>query len=135
MLRYKHRFLIGFVSYLLLAFCCSFNLIETINNEQTNLPYSDGCFEFVVAFAEWEGKSMGKKVIIEIVTDSIWVSELNSESESRKGEMIEKGILRKHDPGDWIICQHENDLLSEEIGGCSGGPTIIDFIEMKYWLC
>jgi hypothetical protein len=42
------------------------------------------------------------------------------------GDVIEEGTLRKHQSGVWIISNDEKDVSLEEIGGCTGGPTVID---------
>ena len=43
------------------------------------------------------------------------------------GKIIIEGILLKHKSGKWIIGETETDRNAEEIGGCSGGPTPINF--------
>ena len=87
-----------------------------------------------VAFAEWQGKSMGAKVEVLIRGDSIFVRSYHGLS-LEKGELIDSGILIKHKSGKWIIAQSVNDKYADEIGGCSDGPSVIDLENKKYWLC
>lgn len=94
----------------------------------------NGKYIYDVAFAEWQGKSVGAKVEIEIKEDSIIVR--NHEGLSgKKGEIIDKGIIIQHTNGKWIIAHSPKDKYNREIGGCSGGPAIIDFKNKKFWLC
>lgn len=51
------------------------------------------------------------------------------------GDVIEEGKLRKHQSGQWIISNDEQDIYLEEIGGCTGGPTIISLENQSIELC
>ncbi len=51
----------------------------------------------------------------------------NEEKPLTGGKIILEGILLKHKSGKWIIGETETDRNAEEIGGCSGGPTPVDF--------
>ena len=51
------------------------------------------------------------------------------------GDIIEEGTLRIHQSGQWIISNDEKDIYLEEIGGCTGGPTIISFDNKTIELC
>jgi len=50
-------------------------------------------------------------------------------------DIIEEGTLRKHQSGQWIISNDEKDVYLEEIGGCTGGPTIVNFENQRIELC
>lgn len=98
---------------------------------------SDGTYRFDVAFEEWEGKSMGEKITIVIKGDSIEVvyegdGDLTN---AKKGDVFDRGIILKHKTGVWIIGKSTSDSQLDEIGGCSGGPTVIDFKRRKYCMC
>ena len=73
----------------------------------------DGSYTFDIAFAEWDGKSLGATCTVEIKGDSIKV--IHNGTESLSGE--------------------KGDVLSEEVGGCTGGPSIIDFGNRRFWTC
>ena len=51
------------------------------------------------------------------------------------GDVIEEGTLRKHQSGVWIISNDEKDVSLEEIGGCTGGSTVIDFDKQTIEMC
>jgi hypothetical protein len=52
-----------------------------------------------------------------------------------KGEIIEQGIILHHKSGKWIIGQKPADKDADKIGGCRGGPMIIDFKTKRVWSC
>ncbi|MFD1552661.1 hypothetical protein DNU06_09155 [Putridiphycobacter roseus] len=110
--------------------------VTAMNMDSTEM-LPDGKYRFDIAFAEWEGKSMGEKVTVIIKGESIKVvyegdGQLTL---TEKGEVIDEGEIMMHDSGVWIIGNSLSDRKIKEIGGCSGGPTIIDFKNKKYWLC
>jgi hypothetical protein len=82
---------------------------------------------------------MGDEVIV-ILNDghiSLKISE-NSNSlwmGAKPGDVIEEGTLRKHQSGQWIISKDEKDIYLEDIGGCTGGPTIIYFENQTIEMC
>lgn len=53
----------------------------------------------------------------------------------KKGDIIEEGTIMLHKSGVWIIALHKNDVYSEEVGGCSDGPTVIDFNKKQVIVC
>ncbi|MBK7764313.1 MAG: hypothetical protein IPI46_13370 [Bacteroidetes bacterium] len=110
-----------------------FAKIDTQSNEI--LP--NGKYRFDIAFAEWEGISMGEKVIIVIQNNSIKVIYEGDGHLTlvKKGDILDQGIIMKHKTGVWIIAKNQSDTQLDEIGGCSDGPTIIDFKNKKYWMC
>lgn len=131
-----------FVILALLIFCSAkISKENTSNFQQHILPDTsdvlpNGTYRFDIAFAEWEGKSMEEQVTIIIHNDSVTVIyEGDGQLRAEKGKVLEKGILLKHQSGNWIIGQKREDAEAEEIGGCSGGPSIIDFKNKKYWMC
>jgi hypothetical protein len=54
---------------------------------------------------------------------------------TEKNAILEKGIIMKHKSGKWIIGKSKKDSNAPVIGGCSDGPTIIDFKRKRYWTC
>tara|TARA_R110000751_G_scaffold307242_1_gene427843 strand:+ start:57 stop:854 length:798 start_codon:yes stop_codon:yes gene_type:complete len=77
-------------------------------------------------FAEFDGRMENLPVDIIINGNKIIVYN-NKKNPLTGGEIIIEGILLKHKSGKWIIGETETDRNVEEIGGCSGGPTPIDF--------
>ncbi len=103
--------------------------------DKKELP-PNGVYKYDMAFAEWGGKSMGVKLEVIIKGDSIKVIyKSGSLSMTKVGDILSEGVLRKHKSGQWIISTDDEDVNSEEIGGCSGGPTLIDFKTKQYWTC
>lgn len=102
--------------------------------KETRLPNGD--YRFDIAFAEWEGKSMGEKVTVRIKNDSISVIyEGDGQLNIDKNSLLDKGIILKHKSGEWIIGNNQKDINALDIGGCSDGPSIIDFKNKKFWMC
>ena len=49
--------------------------------------------------------------------------------------MIDQGQIIKHKSGRWIISDNLEAKMWDEVGGCTGGPAVIDFKNKKYWMC
>ncbi len=108
----------------------------TESNDENEIP-PNGKYVYDMAFAEYQGQSMGEKVSVIIDGNSIKIiyeggGNLTS---AKKGEIFDEGIIMKHKSGDWIIGKKKTDVDLDEIGGCTGGPAIIDFKNKKYWTC
>ena len=119
------------------------SLILTCWLSTTDPPQSEilpNCtYRFEIAFAEWGGKTMGDEVIV-ILNDGNITLKISENSNSlwmgaKPGDVIEEGTLRKHQSGQWIISNDEKDIYLEEIGGCTGGPTIIHFENQTIEMC
>ena len=54
---------------------------------------------------------------------------------TKEGDIIDKGIILKHKSGKWIIGKNRKDINAQEIGGCSEGPNVIDFKRKRFWTC
>jgi len=113
------------------------NWVEVKQKEKQKGVPKDGNYSYDIAFAEWGGKTMGEKVMIVIKGNYIKVIYEGGGklSFAKKGDVLEQGWIIKHKTGSWIIGKQNSDINSEEIGGCSNGPTIIDFKNKKYWTC
>ena len=61
-------------------------------------------------------------------SNSLWMG-------AKPGDVIEEGTLRQYQSGQWIISNDEKDVYLEEIGGCTGGPTIIHFKNQTIEMC
>lgn len=97
----------------------------------------DGTYVYSIAFAEWQGKSLGATCTVVIKGDSIKVVHNgNANLTGKKGDIIDEGIIMKHSKtGRWIIAHSSKDKDADEIGGCLGGPSEIDFKRKKFWTC
>jgi hypothetical protein len=96
-----------------------------------------GTYTYNIAFAEANGKSLGATCIVVIKGDKIKiVHNGKSNLTGQKGSIIDQGIIMKHvRTGKWIIGHNTRDRYAKEIGGCSEGPSIIDFRQKKFWMC
>ncbi|WP_020537347.1 hypothetical protein [Lewinella cohaerens] len=110
--------------------------IDEVDEISNTLP-PDGVYTYDIAFAEWGGKSMGDKVEITIKNRSVEVRYDGGGQLplAEKGDLLETGILVRHKTGEWIIVRSQGEINTEEIGGCTGGPSIIDFDKQKFWMC
>lgn len=105
-------------------------------SESNEIP-PNGKYRFDIAFAEWQGKSMGETVTV-IIKDGLIKVIYEGDGQltlTEKGEVIDQGQLIKHKSGDWVISNNPKDKDLDEIGGCTDGPAIIDFKNKKYWMC
>lgn len=108
------------------------------NHPQSEVP-ANGTYTYEVVFAERRGKSLGDEIIV--VVEDGHVALLISENSNaiwmfaQPGDVWEKGTLRKHKSGVWIISNDESDVDLNEIGGCTGGPIIIDFEKRTIEMC
>lgn len=108
---------------------------ERIEKDSLKMP-SDGKYIFDVAFAEYQGKSMGVQVAVVVQGDAIKIIyEGHGDFSAEVGEVLDEGIVMKHKSGVWIIGTNPDDKDLDEVGGCTGGPAIIDFENKKYWMC
>ncbi|GAB5558055.1 MAG: hypothetical protein SchgKO_22680 [Schleiferiaceae bacterium] len=96
----------------------------------------DGTYSYDIAFAEWNGKTLGDKVNITISGDQIEVVYAEGNlSNTEPGYVFVKGVIKKHKSGAWIICETPDDINASEVGGCVDGPYVIDFDKKLFWLC
>jgi hypothetical protein len=97
----------------------------------------NGTYTYSIAFAEWQGKSLGATCTVIIKGDSIKVIHNGKGNlTGKKGDILDQGIIMKHNKtGKWIIGHSDKDKEAKEIGGCSEGPSVIDFKRKKFWSC
>ena len=115
-------------------------LITILGLLSSVLAYSqkpnDGTYTYKIAYAEWNGRSLGSTCTVVIKGDSIKVVHNGNDVSGTKGVIFGEGIIMKHKKtGKWIIGHSPKDVDAREIGGCSEGPTIIDFKNKKWWTC
>ena len=96
----------------------------------------NGTYTYTIAFAEWQGKSLGNTCTVKIKGDSIKIIHNGKGNlTGKKGDILDEGIILKHKTGVWIIAHSKKDKNVDEVGGCTGGPSIIDFKKKKFWTC
>ena len=97
----------------------------------------NGTYTYSIAFAEWRGKSLGESCKVIIKGDSIKIIHNGKGNlTGKKGDILDQGIIMKHNKtGKWIIGHNIKDKDAKEIGGCSQGPSVIDFKRKMFWSC
>ena len=96
----------------------------------------DGTYTFTVAFAEWGGKSHGNTCTVIIKGNKVKVINNGTGSlKEYKGQEMDEGILMIHKSGKWIIGHSPKDKYAKDFGGCSDGPSEIDFKKKRFWIC
>lgn len=81
---------------------------------------------FELYFSEWDGRMKNLPVHVKITGNKIIVYN-NEQYPLTGGKIIAEGILMKHKSGRWIIGNTEADINAKYIGGCTSGPSPIDF--------
>lgn len=92
-------------------------------------------YEYTIEFAEFGVGAMTLPCEVELNNDSVYVTLSDSCFLGNKGDTIEAGIFARHKSGKMIIQHNESDIYEEEVGGCSGGPSVIDTVEKINWMC
>lgn len=101
----------------------------------SSLPES-GTYDYDIVFAEWDGKFLGDKVKVIIEGDKVQVVYMEGTIAGlKKGDMVDEGFLMQHKSGVWIIATDKSSVHLAEVGGCTGGPATIDFLNKKYVMC
>ncbi|MEP6844441.1 MAG: hypothetical protein ABI861_00485 [Panacibacter sp.] len=120
------------MKFLILLFFFAFIFFVSSAQKQ-----KDGTYTYAIAFEEWQGKSLGATCAVIIKGDSITViSNGSGNITGNKGDIMDEGIIMKHNKtSKWIIGHGVKDRDAKDIGGCSDGPSIIDFKKKKYFAC
>jgi len=98
-----------------------------------HVPIVDGLYVFQHKYAEHPNKE-SILLNVEIKEGKIIVTNTSDSTVWPKG-LVEEGWLFLHFSKKWIITQGSIDEQAEEVGGCTGGPTVVDFEKKIYWTC
>ncbi|GAA4319208.1 hypothetical protein [Flaviaesturariibacter amylovorans] len=110
-------------------------LVFVATTAQAQRP-KDGRYTYALAFAEWNGDTLGETCIVIIKGDRIKILKSKNSNLTGKGNVIDEGMLLKHaKTGHWIIAHRKQDQHAPEVGGCSDGPRVIDFKKKTFWTC
>lgn len=116
-----------------LLFSC---LLISIANFSFAQKPKDGTYTYTMVYTEFVERSLDVPCIVVIKGDSIKIINSGKGSTTgKKGDIIEEGIIMKHKSGKWIIGKSPEDKNADEIGGCTDGPSVIDFKRKKYLSC
>ncbi len=100
----------------------------------SSVPLVDGRYRFTHKYAEHPSM---KSITLEGVVKGNHIVLINNDSFDvfPKG-VIEEGTLMWHAKSrQWIIGHTPDDARTEEVGGCSDGPSVIDLKKRVYWTC
>lgn len=112
--------IIGLI-FLLLIFSCNEEITYSPVTSYPEIPQGKMIFDL----SQYSGQINTQ---VEVVIEGNNITVYNSKTNPLTGgKVIVEGILLKHISGQWIIGNDESDKTREEIGGCTGGPTPIDF--------
>jgi len=99
-----------------------------------SLPISPGVYRFQQRFAE-QPSMPGAGLKATIDGRHIELVNIGDSTIFPKG-VIEDGVLSWHARSrQWIIVSAPGDARAEDVGGCSGGPTVVDLVARIYWTC
>lgn len=91
---------------------------------------------YSIVWEEFGGKDLNNTCTVIIRKDSIAVVHNGLDNlTGKKGDVLAKGILLKHESGKWIIAQSGKDSTAKVIGGCTDGPIVIDRKRKIVYLC
>ena len=109
----------------------------TLSNNVYSQNLTDGKYKFTLAFSEHASRDTDATCDVLIKGNTVTViHDGNEHITGKKGEIIYKGILLKHEKsGKWVVSESISDLTEKEIGACAGGPHIIDLKNKIFWSC
>jgi len=113
-----------------ISLACTFFLFASCSQK---IPIANGSYVFQHKYAEHPTL---KSILLNVEINGSHINVTNnSDSDIWPKGHVEDGKLFFHSFGRWIIIQNNDDKTSEEIGGCSDGPTVVDLEKKVYWTC
>jgi len=98
------------------------------------IPLKDGSYIFTHRFAEHPNMESIK--LSTTIKNGVITLTNTTNSDVFPLGIIENGKISWHQKSQqWIIRDSSEDLNAIEVGGCSDGPSVIDFKIMVYWSC
>ena len=99
-------------------------------------PLKDGNYIFEHKYEEAEQHTIKSiKLNVKITGNHIVVINNDRFDVFPKG-ILEEGTLMWHSQSQqWIIGTTPSDKDAQEVGGCTGGPTVVDLEKRIYWTC
>jgi len=112
---------------------CAVSAVAYAND--TSPPIADGRYKFVVKLAE-QPNVPGGELDAEVSGRNIRLTSKPNSSVFPAGLVVEEGILLWHAASrQWIIAHSESDAEITEVGGCTGGPFVVDLEQKILWTC
>ena len=112
--------------------CCVF-LLPACSANMTPV-ISDGEYVFKHRFAEHPNMD---SIDLNVAIHNTLISVHNESVDSIFPlGLIDAGELFWHSQTQqWIIVNDEQDRQASDVGGCSGGPGVVDLVAQEYWTC
>lgn len=108
--------------------------LQEVQQEEEAARQTDDFEIFTLSFAHNVDRAFDTTCKVKIDGDKVIVV-ANDDLDGVEQEVIASGILVKHKSGRTIIGQSEEDANLDEVGGCSGGPMVIDLENGIVWTC
>ena len=98
------------------------------------MPLPSGDYEFTHRFAEHPSI---ESIRLNVRITGLHVVVINPKaSDPFPAGVLDEGTLMWHAASkQWIIGQRETDRSRHDVGGCTGGPAVIDLERKVYWTC
>jgi hypothetical protein len=108
--------------------------IESIATEPP-LPISSGTYELGLRFAEHPTIISTTRFVATINGYEIIVKNEGRTDVHPSGLIVEGTLMWHASSQQWIIGQTDADRHASDVGGCGGGPPVVDLIKLEYWDC
>ena len=111
-------------------------LVELLRREfPCTVPLADGEHAFLQRFAE-HPLMPGTDVVAVIAGNRIRIEDRRRSEERPDGSVLAEGTLAWHARSrQWIIVTAATDPDESEVGGCTDGAEVVDFVAKTYWTC
>lgn len=121
-----------------MKFFCTYSLALFIPlsalAQEPKLPLRSGTYLFKHRYAEQPAME-SFNVRVTLYGNTISVSTLRASPPFPKGVIAAGKLVWNAHAGAWIVATEDADKFTQEVGGCSGGPEIIDLKRKIYWTC
>ena len=98
-------------------------------------PLPDGDYTFAHRFAE-HPTMLSITMHVRVRGQRVAVTNDDGPTDVFERGVVDEGLLLWHAASrQWIIGDTEADKDAPEVGGCSGGPEVIDLAKKIYWTC
>ena len=101
---------------------------------QPPLPLASGRYTFQHRYAE-QPDIPGFPVTATIDGNHIVLVNESPSDAFPAGVIAEGTLMWNAKAGHWVIGHDDADRETDEVGGCSDGPEMVDFDEKIYWTC